>query len=89
MPALTAEAKAFARIKKAVAKLGVERPTKSKSFLRHIGATVGQGSKAEQIDAVVAKREKEGAVRITGDAVEYTATTNSLPATRPVWTSSG
>ena len=71
LPALTAEAKAFARIKKAVAKLGVERPTKSKSFLRHIGATVGQGSKAEQIDAVVAKLEKEGVVRIAGDAVEY------------------
>lgn len=71
LPALTPEAKAFARIKKAVAKMGVERPTKTKSFLRHIGAMMGQGSKAEQIDAVVAKLEKEGVVRIAGDAVEY------------------
>ena len=69
--AVAAEAKAFARIKKAVSNMGNERPTKTKSFLRHIGAMLGQGSKAEQIEAVVAKLEKEGVVRITGEAVEY------------------
>ena len=69
--ALTAEAKAFARIRKAVSKMGAERPVKIKSFLRHIGALMGQGSTAEQIDAVVAKLEQAEVVRISGDAVAY------------------
>ena len=71
LPALSVEAQAFARIKKALSKMGMERPTKTKSFLRHMGALMGQGSKAEQIEAVVAKLEKEGVVRIIREAVEY------------------
>ena len=71
VPALTAEAKAFARVKKAVVKMGSKRPTKTKSFLRHIGAMLGQGSTAEQIDALVAKLEQAGVVRVEGDLVLY------------------
>ncbi len=71
VPVLTAEAKAFARVKKAVLKMGPERPTKTKSFLRHIGAMLGQGSTAEQIDAVVAELEQAGVVRVEGDVVLY------------------
>ena len=71
VPVLTEEGKAFARVKKAVLKMGPERPTKSKSFRRHIGAMLGQGSTAEQIDAVVAELEQAGVVRVEGDVVSY------------------
>ena len=54
-----------------VLKMGPERPTKTKSFLRHIGAMLGQGSTAEQIDAVVAELEQAGVVRVEGDLVLY------------------
>jgi hypothetical protein len=73
-PALTADAKAFARVKRAVSKMGPERPTKTKSFLRHIGAMLGQGSTAEEIDAMVAKLERAGVVRVEGEAVIYPGT---------------
>ena len=73
-PALTADAKAFARIKKAVSKMGPERPTKTKSFLRHIGAMLGQGSTAEEIDAMVTKLERAAVVRVEGEAVIYPGT---------------
>ena len=84
LPALTAQAKAFARIKKAVSKMGAERPTKTKSFLRHSGAMVGQASKAEQIDVVVAKLEKDGAIGITGDAFKYLPSSAGCSVLRPV-----
>ncbi len=71
VPALTAEAQVFARVKKAVLKMGSERPTKTKSFLRHIGALLGQGSTAEQIDALVARLEKAGVVRVKEHLVSY------------------
>ena len=70
-PAMTADAKEFARIKKAVSKMGQERPTKTQSFLRHIGAMMGQGSTAEEIDAMVAKLTQAGVVRVESDLVVY------------------
>ena len=70
-PALTADAKAFARVKKAVLKMGPERPTKTQSFLRHIGAMLGQGSSAEQVDAMVTKLTQAGVVRVEGTLVVY------------------
>ncbi len=74
VPALTPEAKALARVKKAVLKMGPERPTKTKSFLRHIGAMLGQGSTAGEIDAMVAKLERAGVVWVEGEAVIYPGT---------------
>jgi hypothetical protein len=73
-PAMTAEAEAFARVKKAVLKMGPERPTKTQSFFRHVGAMLGQGSTAAQIDAMVTQLERERVVWIVGDAVMYPGT---------------
>jgi hypothetical protein len=74
VPALSAEAKTFARVKKAVLKMGAERPTKTKSLMRHVGAMLGQGSTAAQIDAVVTQLENERVVWVVGDAVMYPGT---------------
>lgn len=71
---LTTETKTFARVKKAVLKMGAERPTKTRSFLRHIGAILGKGSTAEQIDAVVAKLANAGVLRVDGASVVYSST---------------
>lgn len=65
------ESKEFTRVKKALAKMGAERPTKLKSFLRHVKAMLGKDSTAEQIDTVVQKLEKAGAVRVAGEVVSY------------------
>jgi len=46
-------------------------PRRLKPFQRHIGAQLGKGSTAEQIDAVVAKLEAVGVVRVVGDLVLY------------------
>lgn len=74
-PALAAvpdlEAKTFTRIQKGLLKMGDKAPHKLMPFLRHVGALLGKGSTAEQIDAVVAKLEKAGAVRVAGDLVLY------------------
>lgn len=70
-PAVSAAAKTLARIQKGLAKMGSAAPHKVKPFLRHVGALLGQGSTAEQIDAVVAGLEAAGTVRVTGDAVAY------------------
>ena len=49
-----------------------QRPrTKLQAFLRHIGALLGKGSTAEQIDGAVQKLEKSGLVRVAGDLVLY------------------
>ncbi len=68
---MTADAKALARVKTAGLKMGPERPTKTKSFLRHFGAVLGQGRTAEQIDAMVAMLEQAGVVRVEGNLVVY------------------
>ena len=65
------EAKTLARIRKGFTKMGAKAPHKLKPFLRHVGALLGEGSTAEQIDAVVAKLEAAGVVRVTGDLVRY------------------
>lgn len=70
-PAVSAAAKTLARIQKGLVKMGSKAPQKVKPFLRHVGALLGQGSTAEQIDAVVAGLEAAGTVRVTGDAVAY------------------
>lgn len=51
--------------------MGNKAPHKLKPFLRHVGALLGKGSTAEQIDAVVAKLEAAGGVRVAGDLVLY------------------
>jgi Rieske Fe-S protein len=66
------EGKTFTRIQKGLLKMGDKAPHKLKPFLRHVGALLGKGSTAEQIDAVVAKLEKAGSVRVAGDLVLYT-----------------
>ena len=40
-------------------------------FLRHLGAQLGKGSTAKQIDAMVARLEKSGTVWVEGDLVLY------------------
>jgi PIN domain len=65
------EAKAFTRIQKGLTKMGNKAPHNLMPFLRHVGALLGKGSTAEQIDAVVAKLEKAGVVRVSGDLVLY------------------
>lgn len=65
------EAKTFARIQKGLVMMGNKAPHKLKPFLRHVGALLGKGSTAEQIDAVVAKLEAAGGVRVAGDLVLY------------------
>lgn len=65
------EAKTLARIRKSLVKMGNKAPHKLKPFLRHVGALLGKGSTAEQIDAVVAKLEAAGVVRVAGDLVLY------------------
>lgn len=67
------EAKTLTRIQKGLVKMGSKAPTKLKPFLRRVGALLGKGSTAEQIDAMVAKLEKAGAVRVAGDAVLYSS----------------
>lgn len=69
--ATSSDAKEFARIKNGLAKMGNKAPHKLKSFLRHVGAQLGKGSTAEQIDAMVEKLEKAGVVHIAGDLVLY------------------
>jgi hypothetical protein len=51
--------------------MGNKAPHKLKSFFRHVGAQLGKGSSAEQIEAMVQKLEKAGAVHIAGDLVLY------------------
>lgn len=70
-PQATPEAKTLARIQKGLIKMGSKAPQKVKPFLRHVGALLGQGSTAEQIDAMVAKLEAAGSVWIIGDEVVY------------------
>jgi hypothetical protein len=65
------DAKTLSRIQKGLIKMGDKAPHKLTPFLRHVGALLGKGSTAEQIDAVVAKLEKAGAVRVAGDLVLY------------------
>ncbi len=65
------EAKTLARIRKGFTKMGNKAPHKLKPFLRHVGALLGEGSTAEQIDAVVAKLQAAGVVRVVGDLVLY------------------
>ncbi len=69
--ATSSDAKEFARIKNGLAKMGNKAPHKLKSFLRHVGAQLGKGGTAEQIDAMVEKLEKAGVVHIAGDLVLY------------------
>ncbi len=68
---LSPETKVLVRIQKGLVKMGDKAPTNLRPFLRHIGALLGQGATAEQIDALVAKLEKAGAVSIVGDIVTY------------------
>ncbi|MDO8772268.1 MAG: PIN domain-containing protein [Burkholderiaceae bacterium] len=70
-PQATPEAKTLARIQKGLIKMGSKAPQKVKPFLRHVGALLGQGSTAEQIDAMVAKLEAAGSVWFIGDEVMY------------------
>ncbi len=51
--------------------MGSKAPQKVKPFLRHVGALLGKGSTAEQIDAMVAKLEAAGSVWSIGDEVVY------------------
>lgn len=69
--AMSADAKVFTRIKNGLAKMGDKAPHKLKSFQRHIGALLGKGSTVEQVEAMVQKLEKAGAVHIAGDLVLY------------------
>lgn len=70
-PQVTPEAKTLARIQKGFIKMGSKAPQKVKPFLRHVGALLGKGSTAEQIDAIVAKLEAAGSVWFIGDEVVY------------------
>ena len=65
------DSKTFSRIQKGLLKMGDKAPHKHLPFLRHVGALLGKGSTAEQIDAVVAKLEKAGTVQVRGDLVLY------------------
>lgn len=65
------DAKTLARIKNGLTKMGNKAPHKLKPFLRHVGAQLGKGSTAEQIDALVAMLETAGVVRVAGDLVRY------------------
>lgn len=69
--AMSADAKVFTRVKNGLAKMGDKAPHKLKSFQRHIGALLGKGSTVEQVEAMVQKLEKAGAVHIAGDLVLY------------------
>lgn len=71
MPQATPEAKTLARIQQGLLKMGSKAPHKVKPFLRHVGALLGKGSSAEQIDAMVVKLEAAGAVGFIGDKVVY------------------
>lgn len=68
---MSADSKEFTRIKNGLIKMGDKAPHKLKSFLRHVGAQLGEGSTAEQIETMVKKLEKAGAVHIAGDLVLY------------------
>jgi hypothetical protein len=70
-PQVTPEAKLLARIQQGFIKMGSKAPQKVKPFLRHVGALLGKGSTAEQIDAMVAKLEAAGSVWFIGDEVVY------------------
>jgi hypothetical protein len=65
------DAKTLARIQQGLTRMGNKAPHKLTPFLRHVGALLGKGSTAEQIDAVVAKLEAVGVVRVAGDLVLY------------------
>ncbi len=69
--ATSPDPKTLARIQKGLTKMGNNAPHKLMPFLRHVGALLGKGSSAEQIDAVVAKLEAAGVVRVAGDLVLY------------------
>ncbi len=71
MPQASPEAKALARIQKGLLNMGSQAPHKVKPFLRHVGALLGEGSTAEQIDAMVDKLVATGAVGFIGDEVVY------------------
>jgi len=65
------ESKGFTRVRKALARMGAERPAKLMSFLRAVKAMLGKDSTAEEVDAVVHKLEQAKLVRVTGDKVAY------------------
>jgi hypothetical protein len=65
------DAKMFTRIQKGRIKMGDKAPHKRKPFLRHVGALLGKGGTTEQIDAVVAKQQCAGAIRVAGDLLLY------------------
>lgn len=59
------------RIAKAFGKMGVERPQKKASFLRHLEAMLGSGVPAATLAQAVKYLTKAGAVQIDGDKVTY------------------
>lgn len=65
------DARALTRIQNGLVKMGNKAPHKLIPFLRHVGALLGKGSTAKQIDAMVAKLEKAGTLRVAGDLVLY------------------
>ena len=50
--------------------MGVKAPHKFAPYLRHMGALLGKGSTAEQIDTVVTKLQMAGTVHVAGDLAQ-------------------
>lgn len=70
-PAAVAERKEFIRVKKALAKMGNERPQKLKSFLRHVESMLGKHSTPAALAALIQKLVQENVVHMAGDVVSY------------------
>jgi hypothetical protein len=70
-PAAVADPKEFIRVKKALAKMGNERPQKLKSFLRHVESMLGKHSTPAALAALIQKLVQENVVHMAGDVVSY------------------
>jgi hypothetical protein len=62
---------ALRRVVKAFGKMGVERPQKRSSFLRHLSSMLGKDTSQEALTQSVAHLQKCGIVAIDGDKVTY------------------
>jgi hypothetical protein len=62
---------ALRRAAKAFSKMGVERPQKRSSFLRHLSSILGKHTSEETLTKAVAHLQKCGIVAIDGDKVTY------------------
>ena len=65
------EPQMISKIKKALEKMGVKRPTKLKSFVSHLKSMLGKAATAELLDKTVTTLQVKKIVRLENNSVIY------------------